>query len=326
MEGIKKFLGKIYNKKINFFDLSIILIITTYLIMGIGDTIGRITLYSIFAEAMLNDESGFIQITLLYASFFGIWVIFLIWCAITKKNRPILSVLWTKPKGNTIKMLLIGLLIGFGTNMLCAVAALLHKDIYIYYDSFHPIKLLVVFLAVFVQSSAEELVCRGYLYQRLRRTYRNPVVAIIISSAYFGLLHVFNPGVSKLAIIDIFVTGIFFAFMVYYMDSIWCAFAVHTAWNFTQNLILGLPNSGNVTPFSIFKLDAASARDSMVYNVGFGVEGTYLAVAVQIIGAIVIYVLYRNKKERGLDPWNLPAINAETLPEKTEESENIKQN
>ena len=39
--------------------------------------------------------------------------------------------------------------------------------------------------------------------------------------------------------------------------------------NFTQNILLGLPNSGNVVPFSIFKLEGAA--DSLVYNVGFGI-------------------------------------------------------
>ena len=55
--------------------------------------------------------------------------------------------------------------------------------------------------------------------------------------------------------------------MVYYMDSLWCAFAVHTAWNFTQNILFGLPNSGINVPYSVFKLNAATARDSFAYNI-----------------------------------------------------------
>ena len=31
-------------------------------------------------------------------------------------------------------------------------------------------------------------------------------------------------------------------------------FAVHTAWNFTQNILFGLPNSGINVPYSVFKL------------------------------------------------------------------------
>ena len=87
------------------------------------------------------------------------------------------------------------------------------------------------------------------------------------------------------------------------MDSFWCACAVHAAWNYTQNVILGLPNSGHVSPFSIFRLDASTAKDSFVYNVGFGVEGTYMAVAVQIICAIVIFLMFKNNKLRDYDPY-----------------------
>ncbi|MCR5556005.1 MAG: CPBP family intramembrane metalloprotease [Butyrivibrio sp.] len=305
MENIKSVLGKIYNKNVKFFDLGIIVVFLSLFLMILGQEVGYLTVGRLLEKPILADGTGFWSITYMYASFIGIWIVVVLWCLVFKKNRPILKSLGTKPRGNNIKMLLIGLLIGFGTNMLCAVAAMLHKDIFIYFDSIQPLKLLILFIAVFIQSSAEELLCRGFLYQRLRKTFRHPAVAIIISSALFGFLHIFNSGVTPLAIVDIIVTGIFFVFMVYYMDSIWCAFGVHTAWNYTQNIILGLPNSGNVSPFSIFKLDAASARDSIVYNVGFGVEGTSLAIAVQIIGAIVIYVMYRKKTERDYDTWNL---------------------
>lgn len=318
MDTIKNILGKIYHKNVKFFDLGIISVLLSLFLLLLGQIVGELSLGLLLRKTIVNDETGFWSITYMYASFIGIWLVFILYILATKKNRPILKALWTAPRGNNVKMLLIGLLIGFGTNMLCAVAAMLHNDIHIYYDSFHPIKLLVVFIAVFVQSSAEELTCRGFLYQRLRKTFRHPAVAIIVNSALFGVLHLGNSGVTALAIIDIIATGIFFSFMVYYMDSIWCAFGVHTAWNFTQNLLLGLPNSGHVTPFSVFKLDAASATNSFAYDVGFGVEGTYFAIAVQLIGALVIFLLFRNKKERDYDIWNLAQQDNDSITEKTD--------
>ena len=87
------------------------------------------------------------------------------------------------------------------------------------------------------------------------------------------------------------------------MDSLWCAMAAHTAWNFTQNMILGLPNSGIVSPFSVFKLDAASAVNSYAYNVGFGIEGTVMAIIVLIVSSVLIFVLYHKKDVRPYDPW-----------------------
>ena len=71
--------------------------------------------------------------------------------------------------------------------------------------------------------------------------------------------------------------------------------AAHAMWNFNQNIIFGLPNSGAVSPVSILKLDASTAVDSFAYNVGFGVEGTILACVVLILGSLLIWWIGRKK-------------------------------
>lgn len=233
---------------------------------------------------------------IMYFEFWGIWAIVLLYMAVTKKNRPLLKYIGTGTKGNNWINLLIGLLIGAGMNGICILAAWLHKDITLTFDSFQPIPFVIIFLTVFVQSSAEELLCRGFLYQRLRRSYKHPAVAIVGNSALFAALHLFNEGVTVLSIINILVVGILFSLMVYYMDSIWCAMAAHAAWNFTQNIIFGLPNSGITVPFSVFKLDALTARNSFAYNVGFGIEGTIFADLVLILGCVLLFMWGRKKK------------------------------
>ena len=111
----------------------------------------------------------------------------------------------------------------------------------------------------------------------------------------FAILHLGNEGVTALSVLNIFVVGILFAFMVYYMDSLWCAMAMHAAWNFTQNILFGLPNSGLVSPYSVFRLDAAAAKSSFAYNVGFGIEGTLFADAVLILACVCMYLWGRRK-------------------------------
>lgn len=191
----------------------------------------------------------------MYFIFIGIWIFTLVYIRFTKKNRPILKAIGKGAAGNNWKNLLMGLVIGFGLNSICVLAAWLNNDISLYYDSFQPVSLVIIFIAVFVQSSAEELVCRGFLYQRLRRSYKSPAVALIGNSLLFALLHLSNDGVTILSLINIFTSGILFSFMVYYMDSLWCAMAAHAAWNYTQNIIFGLPNSGVVAPYSVLRLD-----------------------------------------------------------------------
>ena len=117
------------------------------------------------------------------------------------------------------------------------------------------------------------------------------------------MLHLANYGVTVLSVLNIFLVGILFSLMVYYMDSLWCAFAVHTAWNFTQNIHFGLPNSGINVPYSVFKLDAATARDSFAYNVGFGIEGTFFADLVLLADCFQLYLWGRKHGKKSMDVW-----------------------
>ena len=251
-----------------------------------------------------DTASPAVQTGIMYYEFIGIWLVFGLYYLISGKDRPIAKALGTRPRGNNLKMFLFGLIVfGFGLNAFCILCAWLHKDIFIYFDSIEPLGLIFVFIGVLVQSGAEELVCRNFIYQRLRRCYKNPWVAILANAILFALLHVGNPGVTVLAIIDIFCTGILYSMMVLYFDSIWCAIAAHTMWNFTQNIIFGLPNSGLVVPFSIFKLDAASAMDSFAYNVGFGVEGTIVAIGIQAVAILLLWLWGRKHAKPDYDVW-----------------------
>jgi len=161
----------------------------------------------------------------------------------------------------------------------------------------------LLLFAVFVQSSSEELIDRAYLYQVLKKGYRNRWVAILGNAVIFALLHGFNPGVTLLSLTNIFVTGVLLSLLVSYYDSLWCAFGVHTGWNFTQSILLGLPNSGLVVPYSIFELDTASASNSFAYHVAFGIEGTILSTLVLAIACIVIYRLAGRYGKEEIDVW-----------------------
>ena len=293
---MKTFFKKIHTENFRWYDEAIlVMLFATFMMIICGQIMGGLVEVP-FTHLIQNDSTGYWSTFFMYFGFIGTWIVFMIEFLIVKKDRPILKTLWTAPKGNNIKYLGLGFLIGFVLNIICAIVAVLNKDISLHYDSFNFIKLLLLFIAVFIQSSAEEMVCRGFIFQRLRRGYRHPAVAIILNSLLFTSMHLFNPGASVISMTVVLAAGLLFSLMVYYMDSIWCAMATHTAWNFTQNLILGLPNSGMVSPVSVFKLDAATAKSSFAYSVEFGLEGSITAIAVMIITGIVIIVLYHKKE------------------------------
>lgn len=275
-----------------------LLYVITMILIIIGQALGMVLEFIPFMTG-----SDVMVTATLYFEFIGIWVLMILYMYLTPKNKPILKAVGGTASGNNWLGLLIGIVIGFGLNALCILAAWLHKDIVLYFDSFQPLYLILIFIAVFIQSSAEELLCRGFLYQRLMRSYGKPVVAIVVNSLFFALMHLMNDGVTVLSLLNIFVVGILFSLMVYYMDSLWCAMAAHAAWNFTQNILFGLPNSGIVVPYSVFRLEASTARNSFAYNVGFGIEGTLLADAVLILACAGLYLWGRKYGKKAINVW-----------------------
>ena len=299
----KGFFARIHNDGFTWKDSIIIIMLQFILLVMLGSLLGFPfdLIFSFFSE----EGSNALVVTIAsYFYFIGFWLCYFLFCSVFKSQRPLLKVPSTAIKGNNIKMLLLGLLIGFGTNAICIGAAALRKDIFLYYDSFPVVPIILLFIAVFVQSSGEELLCRGFLYQRLRKTYKNPWVAILVNPFLFSAMHIANPGMTVLAALNIFVVGVLFGVMVYYFDSIWMAMAMHTAWNFTQNIIFGLPNSGIVSSYSIFKLDAATARSSAFYDVEFGVEATITALVVLSVSTLIVIYIGEKNHMKPTDIWN----------------------
>ena len=240
-----------------------------------------------------------------YLSFAGIWIAFFLFA--NKGNRPMLSCLAFRKDGRNRRGALIGLGLGVLTNGFCILMSCLTGDIHLMFNEFRPALFLLFFAAVLIQSGAEEIVDRCYLYQKLRRGYMEPWMAIGINSLVFMAMHLPNDGINTAGKVQIILIGILFSLFVYYYDSLWAAIMMHTGWNFTQSILFGLPNSGTVSSYSLFKLEAASARSGLFYNVDFGVEGSIGAVVV--IGILLAAVLRRNLgKGEKRDLWASPAV------------------
>ena len=283
-------------RKFSLLDNLIVIPIIGYLLIVLGQLLGGV-LVGILAGLLPGVFSTDAGITSqLYLGFLGIWILTLLVFALIPGNRPMLKALGTKTKGNTPKMFAVGLGIGLGMNLLCALIAMINGDIALTFHAFRPVSFLLLFIAVLIQSAAEELICRVFIYQRLVRRYGKPLMAAVVNAAFFAMIHLSNPGVTGMAIANIFIYGLLFSAMVVYMDSPWAAMAAHAGWNFCQNILLGLPNSGMVLPYSVFKLDAAAASDSFAYSVSFGLEGTITAcVLFTAVTGVIVWWGTRNK-------------------------------
>lgn len=278
-----------------------VLLVTVLWYIIICEFISEILFARVEDTAWYGGLSSEVKFTVEYygttvVAFIGI----LVYARVTKWNRFVLRTFLPGYGGNRFSMLMKGLLAGFVMNFGCILCALIHGNIKLYPDfalSQIPFYLFALVL-VFIQSTSEELWCRGLIYERINVRY--PLwVAILVNGAFFGLLHVMNPGAAFLPILDICICGLSFSIAKWYTNSIWFPMGIHTAWNFTQNYLFGLPNSGLVSEASVFKLDAANAVNDLIYNVTFGVEGAVPAVLSDFILGIVCMILIVKKGRLG---------------------------
>ena len=196
-------------------------------------------------------------------------------------------------RGNTWKLFGIGLLAGFAMNALCILVAWLHGDIVLSVGRFRPLYLLAALVCVCVQSGAEELVTRGYMMGAIRDRY-NVWVAAAVNSLFFGALHLLNPGITVLSFVNVVAVGFALSVVMIKLESLWFCVAMHMAWNFSQSIFFGLPNSGIVSEGSFFHLEAA--RDSVLYSAAFGVEGAITTTLVLL--ALTLCVLLAARRGR----------------------------
>ncbi len=267
-------------------------------------------------DSITKGDENMYQFLFNYAAFLGIWIV-LILIIQRKSNRPMKKLL--KPDRRTLKHLAAGILLGFASNGFCILMSVLMGDIKLFYSGIDdPWPLVAFIIAIFIQSGAEELTNRMYLYSKLRRRYVWPAVAVIGNSLVFVLMHAANDGFTAIAAIQIFFVALLFSLIMYWYDGLWIVMAYHAAWNFCQSIFFGLPNSGIVSSYSVFRLDAASAENGLFYNVDFGVEGSVGAVLLLAIESLAVILLNRKKPEKN-DIWAVydvpPAVKVQELPQ-----------
>ena len=310
-EFIKKHIrpcGRISDQFILGFALAFLL---TLLGQLVGLLVNRVIRLAFFSGT--GPEPAYFTTFLSYFAFIGIWIT-LIAAMMGAKNKPMLKALGKGLSGNNLRMSLFGAFIGFSANAFCIGMSILFKDLSLYFNDFNIVIFLMLLFAVFIQSAAEEIVMRCYYYEKLRRRYKNPAIALICTAVAFAAMHLGNPGMTAWGLIQIAVVGILFAVLVHYYNSLWAAFWVHTAWNFTQSIIFGLPNSGIVVPYSTFMIDSAST--GFFFHVANGVEGS--PGACLILGIITV-ILFVYAKKHNLQPHDLWAAQEAAALQKAEQ-------
>ena len=91
---------------------------------------------------------------------------------------------------------------------------------------------------------SEEILFRGIVFRWIER-FAGTWAGLIVSSALFGVAHMFNPAATWTSTIFIAVeAGLLLGGAYMLTRNLWLPIGLHAAWNFTQGGIFGVPVSG----------------------------------------------------------------------------------
>lgn len=156
----------------------------------------------------------------------------------------------------------------------------------------HNVSVLLPVLGISIASGfSEEIVFRGWFF-RLVEQWLGTWIALILSAALFGALHLANPHATLLAGSAIALeAGVMLAAIYLITRRLWAAVGVHAAWNFAQGGIYGIPVSGGAMDGLLVPHISGS---DLLTGGPFGAEASLPALAVAIvIGSLILVIACR---------------------------------
>jgi membrane protease YdiL (CAAX protease family) len=158
-------------------------------------------------------------------------------------------------------------------------------------------RIVWIFVLFLFGALHEELLFRGYPFQRLIEVVGAPV-AVVLLAAGFGAIHTGNPHTSILGAINTALVGILFAVAYLRTARLWLPIGLHWSWNFLEGAS-GLPVSG----ITIDQLPwAAEVSGRTLFHGGaYGPEASLPATLV-IVAVTVVLLSRRPAKPLGTVP------------------------
>jgi membrane protease YdiL (CAAX protease family) len=137
----------------------------------------------------------------------------------------------------------------------------------------------------------EELLFRGILFRWIE-AFAGSWAALVVTSALFGLAHIFNANATWMSSLAIMVeAGALLGGAYMLSRNLWVPMGLHAAWNFTQGFLFDVPVSGN----DMHGLVQAKLSGPVLLSGGpFGLEASMIGVVLSIpLGAFLILLAAR---------------------------------
>lgn len=219
-------------------------------------------------------------------------------------------------KGQILGEYLVGLAVGTGLFALAVGICALTGTLSISFVAKGAMWLIpLYFLGFVIQGMSEELLCRGFMMVSISR--RSPIVlAILLNSLAFAALHLMNPGVTLLSILNLVLFGVFASVYFLKRGNIWGIGALHTAWNFVQGNFFGISVSGMTgTPSILASTSKEGFLNELINGGAFGLEGGLAVTLVLVLATVVMLFIPAKRSEIAAVPQEAEGDTADTAPQ-----------
>ena len=140
----------------------------------------------------------------------------------------------------------------------------------------------------------EEILVRGFILGRLLRSGMNRFLALFLSASLFGLLHLFNPHVGLLPLVNLVLAGMMLGASYLYTRNLCFPVSLHLFWNWIQGPVLGYTVSGMGSLATCLQLQVP--HPTALNGGAFGFEGSLLCtVLVALSTGWIIYLGERGR-------------------------------
>ncbi len=187
--------------------------------------------------------------------------------------------------------------IGFGFSGMMIATCVLLIAIFGSYQvtGLNPPGILVyAFVTTAFYALLEDLLFRAIIFRAMEE-WLGSWLAIALVAGLFGLSHYGNENASVSSSVALAVGDLSLAAAFVLTRRIWMVWGVHVGWNFFQEKIFGMPNSGFAASQNL--IDAGISGPSWVTGGAFGVENSIPGVLTSVaVGALLMYWAYQKKQ------------------------------
>ena len=169
---------------------------------------------------------------------------------------------------------------------------------------FKPLDLLGSWVFFLLVALFEEILMRGYILGRLLHTTMNKFLALFVSAALFAFMHIFNPEIAFLPMLNLLLAGMLLGASYLYTRNLCFPISLHLFWNWLQGPILGFEVSGGRLGGTLLSLELP--EENIINGGAFGFEGSVLCTALMIITIAIILKSASKQSACGPYPHSAP--------------------